>query len=114
MTRTLRFITLLALAGLFALPVQADAKSDAACDSFSRLDKNKDEKIVLEEFTVAFPNMREAAFVAIDRDGDKVIEREEWAVFIKNHAADMKNSKMGHMGDASKMPQGGNAEPPAK
>jgi len=70
MTRTLRFITLLALAGLFALPVQADAKpdtkSDAACDSFSRLDKNKDEKIILEEFTLAFPNMREAAFVAIE------------------------------------------------
>ena len=95
MTRTLRFLTLMALVGLFALPVQVDAKPDAACDSFSRMDKNKDDRILLEEFTLAFPNMREAAFVAIDRNGDKVIDREEWVVFIKNHAADMKNSKMG-------------------
>ncbi|MDO5483391.1 MAG: hypothetical protein Q4F27_00635 [Desulfovibrionaceae bacterium] len=94
MTRTLRFITLLALAGLFALPVAVDAKPDAAADSFKRMDSNKDDKIVMEEFAATFPDMREAAFVAIDRNGDKIIDTEEWAIFVKNHASDMKANKM--------------------
>ena len=125
MTQHLRFATLLVLSGLLALPAAVQAKPEAASESFKRMDNNRDNKIVLEEFTIAFPNMREAAFAAIDRNGDKIIDQEEWAVFIKNHGADMKARKMsghmgGHMGDQNpnnvggspNMPQPGNADLP--
>lgn len=121
MTHTLRFLTLLALTGLMAMPVAVDAKADVARDSFERMDKNKDEKVLFEEFSIAFPNMREAAFTAIDRNGDKIIDQEEWTVFIKNHASDMKAARgHGHMNGQkpdkadcnSNMPQPGSADLP--
>ena len=121
MTRQLRCATLLVLSGLLALPTAVQAKPDHAAASFQRMDTNKDDQIVLEEFTIAFPNMREAAFAAIDSNGDKVIGQDEWAVFVKNHGADMKDRKKGgHMGGQNpnnvggrpNMPQPGNADLP--
>lgn len=103
MTRVLRFsaqpvfwqmFALLALAGLLALPTLTRAADDLAKaaprDKFEEMDTNKDGKVVLEEFQAAFPNMKESAFVVIDKNGDGAIERVEWDEFLKGHAAGMK------------------------
>ena len=104
MTRVLRFpalpvllrmFALLALAGLLALPaLQARAADDpakaASKDKFEEMDKNKDGKVILEEFQASFPNMKESAFVVIDKNGDGAIDRVEWDEFLKGHAAGMK------------------------
>ncbi|MDY3810659.1 EF-hand domain-containing protein [Desulfovibrio porci] len=103
MTRVLRFsaqpvfwqmFALLALAGLLALPTLTRAADDPAKaaprDKFEEMDTNKDGKVVLEEFQAAFPNMKESAFVVIDKNGDGAIERVEWDEFLKGHAAGMK------------------------
>lgn len=104
MTRVLRFpalpvllrmFALLALAGLLALPaLQARAADDSAKaaskDKFEEMDKNKDGKVILEEFQASFPNMKESAFVVIDKNGDGAIDRVEWDEFLKGHAAGMK------------------------
>ena len=85
----------LALAGLLALPaLQARAADDpakaASKDKFEEMDKNKDGKVILEEFQASFPNMKESAFVVIDKNGDGAIDRVEWDEFLKGHAAGMK------------------------
>lgn len=49
------------------------------------MDTNNDGKVVMEEFKAAFPNMNENAFLVIDKNGDKGIERAEWLEFIDNH-----------------------------
>lgn len=54
-------------------------------DRFVIMDANGDDKVVIEEFRAAFPNMNENAFVVIDKNGDKVIDRVEWAEFMENH-----------------------------
>lgn len=64
------------------LPTGAQA---AQTDRFSALDTNSDGKIVIEEFRAAFPNMNEQAFAVIDYNGDKVIDRNEWAEFTSTH-----------------------------
>lgn len=54
-------------------------------DRFSALDSNGDGKVVIEEFRASFPNMNEQAFDVIDYNGDKVIDRNEWAEFSSTH-----------------------------
>ena len=54
-------------------------------DRFAQIDVDSDGKIVAEEFQAAFPNMGEQAFVIIDKNADKGIDRVEWAEFIENH-----------------------------
>lgn len=55
-------------------------------DRFAVMDANGDGKIALEEFQTANPNMSENAFVIIDANKDKAIDRQEWLVFVQNHA----------------------------
>lgn len=57
----------------------------ATVDRFAIIDANKDGKIVAEEFQKAFPNMNENAFVVIDKNGDKGIDKLEWVEFMENH-----------------------------
>ncbi|WP_300906801.1 calcium-binding protein [uncultured Desulfovibrio sp.] len=103
MTRVLRFpslptfwrmFALLALASLLTLPTLARAADDPAKavprDKFEAMDTNNDGKVVLEEFQAVFPNMKESAFVVIDKNGDGAIGRVEWDEFLKGHAAGMK------------------------
>lgn len=95
----------LLLAGLlclWALPARAfpgagEQAGKSAADKFEEMDKNKNGKVVMEEFRAVFPNMREEAFVTIDKNGDGVIDRMEWDEFIKGHAAGMKPGPMGGM-----------------
>lgn len=66
-------------------PRQADAPGVVIQDKFAQMDTNNDGKVVIEEFRTAFPNMNEQAFVVIDKNGDKGIDRTEWVEFIENH-----------------------------
>lgn len=54
-------------------------------DRFVVMDANGDGKVVIEEFRAAFPNMNENAFTVIDKNGDKGIDRVEWAEFTETH-----------------------------
>ena len=106
MTRTLRLTDLslrqmfglLALLSLLTLPAlaaqAAEPPAAAPKDKFAEMDKNNDGKVVLEEFTAAFPGMREEAFKSIDKNGDGVVVREEWEVFSRQHASGMKPGNM--------------------
>lgn len=58
----------------------------AGAERFDQMDANKDNKVVLEEFRAAFPNMNEKAFDVIDINGDKAIDRTEWLEFSAGHA----------------------------
>ncbi|MBD5539483.1 MAG: EF-hand domain-containing protein [Desulfovibrio sp.] len=58
-----------------------------AGDRFAAMDSNGDGKVVIEEFQAARPGMSERAFAVIDSNGDGAIERAEWDVFMKGHAA---------------------------
>lgn len=53
---------------------------------FDQMDKDKDGKVVLEEFRATFPNMSEQAFGMIDVNGSNAIERAEWFDFMEGHA----------------------------
>lgn len=83
----------LAIGALFLAPCQtacsprADSQTEPVVeqDRFVQMDTNGDGKIVIEEFRQAFPNMNDQAFVLIDRNNDKGIDRIEWAEFIDNH-----------------------------
>lgn len=54
-------------------------------DRFVEMDTNGDGKVVLEEFAQANPNMNEQAFIIIDKNSDKGIDRVEWLEFSQNH-----------------------------
>lgn len=80
------------LGAFFLAPCQTacSQRNDAppqpvAQDRFVQMDTNGDGKVVLEEFQTAFPNMNEQAFVVIDRNKDKGIDRVEWMEFMENH-----------------------------
>lgn len=79
---------------LVALPLafcvfSASAQAADAKDRFASMDTNGDGKVEWSEFHIAFPNMREAAFAAIDRNGDKYIDRAEWDRFTLDHGKGM-------------------------
>ncbi|WP_298033474.1 calcium-binding protein [uncultured Desulfovibrio sp.] len=128
MTRVLRFsappvfwwmFALLALAGLLALPglvrAAADPAKAASRDKFEEMDTNKDGKAVLTEFQAAFPNMKENAFVVIDKNDDGAIERVEWNEFLKGHTAGMKpgiGASMNNMPDDPMISSPGCADMP--
>lgn len=53
---------------------------------FDAADTDKNGSISPEEFTKAFPRMTDAAFSAIDTDGDGGIGRKEWDAFMRRHS----------------------------
>lgn len=59
--------------------------------SFAALDEDKNGIVSSEEFFKGFPNMRETAFAAIDRDDDKGITLVEWKAFYVGHSQDTAN-----------------------
>ena len=64
-------------------------------DRFAAMDRNGDGKVVIEEFQSAQPGMSERAFAVIDSNGDGAIERAEWDIFMKGHAAGVPPQGMG-------------------
>lgn len=52
---------------------------------FTAIDGNRDGKVVIEEFSTAFPGMNRQAFTIIDADGDGAIDRAEWVQFMQTH-----------------------------
>ncbi|MDD4700650.1 MAG: calcium-binding protein [Desulfovibrio sp.] len=131
MTRTLRLpdfsvllkISLLPLLALvlmasssFAMPGMGSG-SDGSVDKFGQMDTDKNGKVSREEFKALFPNMREEAFVAIDKDGDNFISVEEWNGFMKDHSSGMRpntmnNGPMPTVPGNPMMPNPGSAELP--
>lgn len=106
-------IALAAVLCLWAASAQANPAAEGGnVDKFDQMDTNKDGKVTLEEFKAYFPNMREEAFAAIDKNGDKVIDRAEWDEFVANHSSGHMGGSMGNMmGGQGGMP--GNATMPA-
>ncbi|MDR2050216.1 MAG: hypothetical protein LBQ63_00355 [Deltaproteobacteria bacterium] len=64
----------------------------SAEDKFSRMDADADGRVEREEFFALYPQMREAAFVAIDSSGDGSLSLLEWLEFSDGHAVDMARS----------------------
>ncbi|MBO4300049.1 MAG: calcium-binding protein [Desulfovibrio sp.] len=73
-------------------PAMPDMTGSAPADRFAASDTDASGSLSPEEFRKAFPGMRESAFGMIDKNGDDVIDRTEWDVFVKNHSA----GTMGH------------------
>jgi hypothetical protein len=84
-----------------ANPAAAEPEGAPKVDKFTQMDADKDGKVSYEEFKAFFPSMREEAFMVIDKDGDKYIERLEWDEFVKNHASGHMGGKMGNMMDGA-------------
>lgn len=81
-----------ALGACLFLPASGCAKEEAATpapmpDRFALMDVNNDGKVVIEEFRQASPNMNEQAFMIIDKNGDKAIDRAEWVAFMETHGS---------------------------
>ena len=89
----------------WAMPSAAEG---APVDKFAAADADGNGSLSPEEFKAAFPGMRDAAFAVIDKNGDKLIDREEWDAFAKNHSA--KTMEHGNMGG---MPAGSGTSAPA-
>ena len=91
-------LPLLAALVLMASPIHAmpgmGSDSGGMGDKFSQMDADKDGKVSREEFKALFPNMREEAFVAIDKDGDGFISIDEWNGFMKDHSSGMRPNTM--------------------
>lgn len=77
-----------------AMPGMGGGEGGGMGDKFSQMDTNKDGKVSREEFKALFPNMREEAFVAIDKDGDGFISVDEWNAFMKDHSSGMRPNTM--------------------
>ena len=56
-------------------------------DRFALMDINNDGKVVIEEFRQASPDMNEQAFLIIDKNGDKAIDRAEWVALMETHGS---------------------------
>lgn len=69
-----------------AAGINEPSAQPSADKSFELMDSSKDGKVVIEEFKTAYPNMSEQAFIIIDKNGDKTIDRLEWAEFARQHA----------------------------
>lgn len=86
-----RFLAFAAIGGCLAATCACAAQNPpptpAMRERFVQMDTNKDGKVVLEEFTTAFPNMNENAFVVIDKNGDKGIDEAEWIEFSRSHGS---------------------------
>ncbi len=83
-------IVLLLWATTYGAESTPNPMSSRASDKFSEMDKDKDGKVVLEEFQANYPGMNQQAFVVIDRNGDGAIQRAEWVDFINQHGSGQK------------------------
>lgn len=57
----------------------------ADCTRFSAMDGDGNGTLDLQEFTKAYPQIHEAAFLAMDSNGDKTLTCEEWGAFLEAH-----------------------------
>ena len=84
-------------------------------DRYTKMDANADGKVAREEFFAAHPQMKEAAFTAIDTDKDGFISLEEWQGFAAGHQSSSDSQadqegmggKTGMGGMGGMPPQGG-------
>jgi hypothetical protein len=65
-----------------ARPEKAGQNAEAR---FTAMDANRDGRVSREEFFAALPTMKEAAFAAIDEDGDGFLTLQEWNSFATGH-----------------------------
>ncbi len=83
------FLLMAAATYAFANPAMGGNNPAAAAESsFAGIDADKDGKVTPEEFFKVFPNMRETAFTAIDKNNDKIITLDEWKAFYVGHSQD--------------------------
>ncbi len=52
---------------------------------FHELDADGDDAVAWNEFQQRFPDAREDVFKAVDRDGDGIIDHDEWHAFKQAH-----------------------------
>ncbi|MFV0422903.1 calcium-binding protein [Oleidesulfovibrio sp.] len=84
----------------------------AAGEEFGRMDTNGDGVVNWEEFSAAYPSMREPAFAAIDTNNDKQMSHEEWHMFRDRHGKDGKGMEGMDSASGMKMPPEGMTMPP--
>jgi hypothetical protein len=79
----------LVLAALIAFAPSGHARPERGGQNaearFTAMDANRDGRVSREEFFAALPTMKEAAFAAIDEDGDGFLTLEEWSRFASGH-----------------------------
>ncbi len=93
-----------------AMPEFADKSKAAAAqkEKFDKMDADKDGKVNWPEFSAAYPQMKEAAFEAIDKNNDKTITQEEWTEFTGGHSKDVaRHNATGGETPPSAMPPSG-------
>lgn len=85
-------LTLMCLLGWAGTALAVD------CTTFSAMDANGNGTLDLQEFKKAYPQMHDAAFLAMDSNKDSTLTCEEWGAFLESH----------RKGQHRVMPQSGN------
>lgn len=76
-------IAVVILIGLLAMPAMAAGKAEGKLAKLKAADTNGDGKVTYEEAKAAFPKMDQARFNKLDRNGDGVLTREDFAEAAK-------------------------------
>ena len=79
-------MALLGSGHVFAEQSCADKKTKSPLiERFCAADTNASDTLTQQEFSLAFPDMTEQAFEALDTNHDGVISIQEWNAFMGNH-----------------------------
>ncbi len=100
----------LLLALLLSLPTLSNAMPSMSAkegnkkspeEKHAHMDTDKNKKVSVQEFKVAYPKMNDAVFGMIDLDKDTHISLEEWMKFQADHMQGMQKNEA-QKGDAHK------------
>ncbi len=67
-----------------------------ATEKYTKMDSNGDKDVSVEEFKAAYPQMTDAVFGIINKDGKDGISLEEWMTFQTTHMQGMKEEQASH------------------